>query len=368
MRRAALAALRAAGHAEPNPLVGCLIERDGQVLAIGHHRRFGQIHAEVDALSRCVALGHDPRGATMHVTLEPCCHTGKQPPCTDSILRAGIAKVVFAAFDPGEVSGGGAKILAQAGVRVSHDPSDPLATGLSQPFVHRLRTARPWVIAKWAQTVDGRIATRTGHSQWISNELSRRKVHHLRARIDAIITGLGTVHADDPLLTARGVSRQRRTAVRVVVDQHLDIPLHAKLVRTAHTTPTLIACDAAMAVSGLTADKRAALAEQGVGLLPTPGCLDRLDLQALLELLASEHKVSTVLVEAGSGLLGSMFEADLIDEAFVYIAPLLLGDEHAPAAAHGRAVERLDGGRPMRLIHTRRLGDDVELWYRRQAD
>ncbi len=359
--------MRAAGTAEPNPLVGCVIERGGEVLGIGHHHRFGGLHAEREALANCTDRGLSPRGATAHVTLEPCCHTGKQPPCTEALIAAGIARVVYARPDPGELSGGGAKILREAGIDVVLDESDPVARGLSEPFVQQLDTGRPWVIAKWAQTVDGRIATRTGQSQWISGELSRGRVHRLRARVDAILTGLGTVIADDPMLTARGVRRVRRTATRVVVDHHLDTPLNCRLVTSARETPSLIACDSAMASSELTTAKRAALADRGVEVMGVPGGregLHHIDLAQLLKQL-SARGCSTVMVEAGPGMLGSLFEANLVDEAWVYVAPLLLGDEQAPGAARGRAVPALEGGRPLRLVHTRRLGDDVELWYRR---
>ncbi len=362
--------MRAAGDAEPNPLVGCVIERNGVVLGIGHHRRFGDLHAERAALANCAANGNDPKDATAHVTLEPCCHTGKQPPCTEALIAAGIKRVVFARRDPGELSKGGAEILRAAGIDAVLDESDPVAFALSSAFIHHQLTGRPWVIAKWAQTVDGRIATRTGQSQWISNTLSRNRVHRLRSRVDAILTALGTVIADDPLLTARGVRRTRRTALRVVVDQHLDIALDRKLITTAHDVPTLIACDSAMAASGLTKEKRNQLETHNVEILGVhsgPQSLERMDLRELLTQLG-KRGICTVMIEAGPGLLGSLFEADLVDEAWVYIAPLLLGDEQAPGAARGRAVPSLaqDGGsRPLRLVHTRRLGDDVELWYRR---
>jgi diaminohydroxyphosphoribosylaminopyrimidine deaminase/5-amino-6-(5-phosphoribosylamino)uracil reductase len=314
--------------------------------------------------------GEDVRGATMYVTLEPCNHTGKQPPCVDAILAAGIARVVYARVDPGEASSGGAARLRQAGVEVERTGVSDLAVRASDPFFRRVGgsgTGRPWVIAKWAQTIDGRIATRTGESKWISGEASRRRVHRLRGRVDAVLTGLGTVVADDPTLTARGV-RVRRVAARVVVDTALDIPLESKLVRTAREAPVIVACDEAIAKASITKDKRQALQEAGVKLLGVPegdrrgNTKGMIDLELMLQGLLARG-ISTVLVEAGSGLVGSLMEQDLVDELRVYVAPLLLGDDMARSAAGGRVVDSLTSGRRFELLRVKRVGDDVELSY-----
>lgn len=364
---AARLALRAAGDVEPNPMVGAVVVRDGRVIGMGHHARFGQAHAERQALDDARARGHDPAGATVYCTLEPCRHHGKQPPCTDALLAARVARVVYASPDPGPVSSGGADLLRAAGVRAELDRSSPLASTLADPFIRRAQTGLPWVITKWAQTIDGRVATRSGQSQWISSEASRRRVHRLRARVCAILTGIGTVHADDPMLTARGVRRVRRVAQRVVVDPDLEIPLGAALVRTAREFPTLVACSKDLVDSGIADPKRAALEAAGVTLLGVPeqtGYPGRLRLDLLLESLASRHGVTNVLVEAGAGLIGSCFDQGLVCEAIVYIAPLLLGDAQAMSAARGRVAESLDRGLGFDLHRVKRIGHDLELTYR----
>lgn len=363
---AARAAMRGAGLVEPNPLVGAVVTRDQRILGVGHHGRFGGLHAEREAIAACRARGFDPRGGTIFVTLEPCRHHGKQPPCTEAIIEAGIERVVIARPDPHSESGGGAAVLRDAGIEVDYCDASELAIAISEPFVRRITTGLPWVIAKWAQTIDGRIATRTGESQWISGEGSRRRVHHLRARVDAILTGLGTVIADDPMLTARGVRRVRRVARRVVVDSLLDIAPEAALVRSADAVPTTIACAKDIAVAQIAVDQRERLEAMGVEIMGVPTRMDsRIDLRLMLRALADHHGIASVLVEAGPGLLGALFEADLVDEAVVYVAPLLLGDERARAVAEGRVAERLSEGRRLRLVRARRVGDDVELTYRR---
>ena len=302
----------------------------------------------------------------MWCTLEPCCHHGKQPPCTDALIEAGIARVIYARTDPGEVSRGGAEVLRTHRIAVELSTASPHATRLADPFIKRMRTGLPWVIAKWAQTIDGRVATRTGESQWISSEASRRRVHRLRARVDAIVCGIGTAMADDPLLTARGVRRVRRVARRVVVDTDLDLPVDARLVTTAHEVPTTIACARSLVSAEITASKRATLAAAGVDVLGVPEDIrGGIDLESLLKSLADDHGAATVMIEAGPGLLGAMFEAELIDEAVVHLAPLMLGDEFAKGVARGRVAASLTMGRRFRLVHAKPVGDDVELVYRK---
>jgi diaminohydroxyphosphoribosylaminopyrimidine deaminase/5-amino-6-(5-phosphoribosylamino)uracil reductase len=362
-------ALRGAGRVEPNPMVGAAIVRDGVVIGLGHHRVFGGLHAEREALADCRRRGNDPRGATVYVTLEPCMHFGKQPPCTDALIEAGVSRVVYARPDPAEVSGGGAGVLRAAGIHCEECRESPRAIAIAEPFVCRVRQGRPWVVAKWAQTIDGRIATRTGESKWISGERARRRVHRLRARVDAILTGIGTVLADDPMLTARGVLI-RRVAKRVVADTDLNLSPASALARTARDVPTIVACDEALLTAEIAAARREALLATGVKIIGVPPAqrgagASGLDLRALFQVLARDHGVATVLVEAGPGLLGSLFENDLIDEAVVHIAPMLLGDEMAKSVAVGRVAEHLNSARRFDLWRSKNLGGDVELTYRR---
>lgn len=366
---AARLALLGLGRVGDGALVGCVIARGDEVLGMGAHRRFGGRHAETRALASAVANGHDVRGATVYVTLEPCAHTGKQPPCTTALIDAGIGEVVYAASDPNEVARGGAEVLGAAGVRVRHSDASALATAVSAPFRQRVVEGRPWVIAKWAQTLDGRIATRAGDSQWISSASSRRRVHALRGRVDAILTGMGTVMADDPALTVRH-GRPRTTPMRIVLDPDLDIPLDRQLVRTARDVPTIVCCEEKLARSGISETKRAELAKAGVRILPCPADANgngRLDLRATMQRLYSAFGITTILVEGGAGLLGSLFEADVVDTAIAYIAPLLLGDELARSVAVGRVAPALSSGVKLRLARVRRVGEDVELTYCRSG-
>lgn len=364
---AARLALRALGRAEPNPLVGCVLVRDGAILGMGHHKQDGGPHAEAHALLDAARRGHSPAGATAYVTLEPCAVDGRQPSCAAALISARVARVIFARADPHPQKGGGAAVLRAAGIACEHSDASPLARGVGAPFAKRVTTGLPWTIAKWAQTIDGRVATRTGESRWISGELARARVHRLRGRVDAIITGIGTVLADDPLLTARGV-RPRRIALRVVADTDLDLPVTSQLARTARSFPTLAACDSAVASAEVFSGRRRALQDSGVQVLgvPSAGGARGIDLHELLRTLFSAHRVSTALVEAGPGILGAMLEQDLIDEAVVYIAPMVLGDDLAKAAAAGRVAPSLSHGRIFDLWRVRPLSGDVELTYRRR--
>lgn len=359
LRLAARAAARGFGHVEPNPMVGCVIGRnDGTILAIGHHRRFGGPHAEVEALNACAAADHDPRGATAWVTLEPCSHFGKQPPCCNALIRAGVARVVAARRDPHPVSAGGAERLASAGIRFDIVPCDQ-ALAVGDPFVKRIKTGLPWVIAKWAQTIDGKIADRFGASKWISCEASRRRVHAWRGRVDAILTAIGTVKADDPLLTARGV-RPRRIARRIVIDPRLEIPETSALVQSVRSAPLMIVADH---LEGDAALKRDRLVRAGAEVIEWSSRIDAIPLPMVLRSLTERHGVSTVLVEAGPGLLGRLFADHLVDEARVFISPKVLGDPTAPSAAQLRHAVPLAAAASLSLIRAGRCGRDALLCF-----
>jgi diaminohydroxyphosphoribosylaminopyrimidine deaminase / 5-amino-6-(5-phosphoribosylamino)uracil reductase len=355
LRRALQLAVRGQGRVEPNPLVGCVLVRAGRVLGVGWHRRFGGPHAEVEALAAC---GHRARDATAYVTLEPCCHTGKTPPCTDALLAAGIARVVAPLSDPDpRVAGQGFAALRAAGVQVDVGLLAEEATRLNAPFFKRIRTGRPWVILKWAQSLDGKIATACGDARWITDEACRGHAHRTRARVDALVVGIGTVRADDPLLTARG-TRLRRIATRVVLDGGLHTPLASQLVRTARNVPTLVFCDPAaprrreQALRAAGVDVQRVRADRRAGRRGTPLTLS---LPAVLDVLGA-RQMTTVMVEGGSQVLGSFVAAGLADECHVYIAPRLIGGDAAPGPLGGVGVARVADALNLQTAALRKLG------------
>ncbi len=328
LHRALELAERGRGYVEPNPLVGAALVREGQLIGEGWHQRYGEAHAEVNAIA---AAGEAARGATLYVTLEPCCHHGKTPPCTDAVLRAGITRVVAALADPfPEVAGKGAAQLRAAGVDVSLGLCEEEARRQNAPYLKLLATGRPYVHAKWAMTLDGKICTRTGDSKWISNPASRQRVHALRGRMDAIITGIGTALADNPSLTARPPGP--RVATRIVLDSTGRLPPGSELARTATFVPTVVATTRT--------DRLDALLAQGCEVLPLPAENGRPSLVALLDELG-RRRMTNVLVEAGAGVLGGLLDARAVDEVHVYVAPLLVGGSEARSPIGGRGVERL---------------------------
>ncbi len=353
---AARNASRGFGQVEPNPMVGAAIVKDDQIIGIGHHTKFGLLHAEREAIANARSRGFDPMGATLYCTLEPCSHFGKQPPCTQAVIEAGIAKVVIARKDPAKASAGGMQILQEAGVEVVVSEMSPNATRLSDPFIHKLETGRPWVIAKWAQTLDGRIATRSGESQWISNAQCRARVHRLRAKVDGIMIGIGTAIADDPMLTARDCRSVRKVAKRIILDTQGRLSQDSKLVQSARQYETIV-CTA----------NPTAFKSSGCEIIESPIVNDQLDLHATLMALADRFEITTLLVEAGPLVLGSLVEQDLINEAIVHIAPGILGDDQAKAVAAGRETPRLVDMRRFELIRSKQIENDIELHYRKIA-
>lgn len=359
---AARIAWRAAGLVEPNPLVGCVLVKDGRIIGMGHHRMFGGPHAEVNALADADLRGEDVSGSTAYVTLEPCSGAGKQPPCVDALVAARIARVVCARRDPHPKGLGGAERLMASGIAVEFTDASRAAIELSDPFVKRVTTGLPWTIVKWAQTIDGRASTRSGESKWISCERSRRRVHRLRARVDAVITAIGTLLADDPVLTARAGWTRRRAARRVVIDPGLEIPDSAQILGTLDEAPLTIVCgDQALRMQQR---KVAVLTAMGVEIVAI-GAEDEVSVDGVLRLLVQRHQATNVLIEAGPGLLGRLFQGDLVDETHVYLAPILLGDELAKPCVRGIVIERLSEGRRLALRRVKRIDDDVLMVYRR---
>lgn len=351
MKRAINLAHKGRGWVEPNPMVGCVIVRKDRVIGEGWHRRFAGPHAEIEALKACTG---NPKGATAYVSLEPCCHVGKTPPCTDALIQASIRRVVVALCDPRFPSGqNGIARLRRAGMKVDIGTEAMAAAELLAPYLTRACLHRPYVIAKWAQSLDGKLSTSSGDSRWISNESSRRFVHQVRARVDAILVGSRTAIADDPCLTARDVPLRRR-AKRIVLDTHLRLPLRGRLVETAREIPTLIFTAAQYAESS----KANRLQARGVHVEPCRTKGGRISPGAVLSRLA-QLEVTNLLVEGGPTILTTFFEAGVVDEAHVFTSPMLIGGHDAPSAIGGRGVRAVSGALRPRLIKTRRCGDDT---------
>lgn len=349
MRRALELAERGRGFVEPNPLVGAVVVRDGQIVSEGWHQKFGGPHAEVHALS---AAGSAARGATLVVTLEPCCHFGKTPPCTDAILQAGITRVVAAVRDPNpKVAGGGFAALRQAGIHVEEGVCDSAARRLNSPFFTLITKGRPRVHAKWAMSLDGKITTRAGHSQWISNEASRRIVHQLRGLMDCILVGINTALADDPQLTARPAGA--RVATRIVLDSQARLPATSKLAATAREVPTLVTV-----VETAPLDQREALGNLGCEVLILPKDHGHPSLPGLLAELGRRGH-SNLLVEGGGVVLGSFLDAGLIDEVHVFLAPKLIGGTNARTPIAGLGAETLGQALSLTGWETRMVEGDV---------
>ncbi len=348
MKQALRLARRSEGRVEPNPMVGCVIARGKRVLGTGYHRRFGGPHAEVNALAACSV---SPRGATAYITLEPCCYHGKTPPCTTALLDAEIGRVVVATTDPNpSVSGRGITTLRRAGVRVDTRLLTKEANDLIAPFRKLVTRGRPWVILKWAQSLDGKIATRTGDAQWISDENCRAHAHRTRGRVDAIIVGSGTVRLDDPLLTCR-VGRPRRSATRVVINSNLRTPINAKLIRTAREFPTWF-----FAARTAAAKHVRRFEEHGCRVTRVPATATGVSLPSVLAALGRAG-MTNVLVEGGGRLLGAFFDKHLVDEYHVYVAPCLIGGREAIGPLDGLGPRRVSDGLQMSAhVRPRTLG------------
>jgi diaminohydroxyphosphoribosylaminopyrimidine deaminase/5-amino-6-(5-phosphoribosylamino)uracil reductase len=350
MRRALAEAERGRGAVEPNPMVGAVVVRDGRMVGVGHHARFGGPHAEVNALAQA---GEAARGATLYVTLEPCCHVGKTPPCVEAVLQAGIARVVAAMSDPfPRVAGGGFAILRAAGVAVEVGLEGDAARRLNAPYLKRLVTGFPYVTAKWAMTLDGRTATGSRDSRWISGPRSRALVHELRGRVDAVAVGIGTALADDPQLTARPPGP--RQAVRLILDSSARLPIASQLARTAREVPVWIAVN-----DRAPADRRAVLTDLGCEILSFPG-LDSIPILPLLAELGRRGQTN-LLLEGGGGVLGAFLDAGQVDAVEVFLAPLVEGGTHPFTPARGRGVALMSAAKRLERHEVHLIDGDVHL-------
>lgn len=351
MQRALELATLGQGYVEPNPMVGCVIVEGAEIIGEGWHRRYGQAHAEIEALR---LAGHRAQGATMYVTLEPCCHQGKTPPCTRAVIQSGVRRVVIAQRDPfPKVNGGGVDELRAAGIEVEVGLLEAEAQRLNAPYLKLLETGRPWLIAKWAMTLDGKTATRVGSSRWISNPQSREIVHALRGRVDAIVVGRETARLDDPLLTARPPGP--RTALRVVIDTRGSLALDSQLVRTAREVPLLVA----VGMDASAADRHAfEAAGCEVFVCQAESHTERL--QELLRELG-RRRMTNVLVEGGGRLVGSLLDVGEIDEVHVFIAPKLIGGAAACTPIAGDGVDDIAQGLILDAPEWKQVGCDMYL-------
>lgn len=350
MARALQLARLGQGRVEPNPMVGAVVVRDGKIVGEGYHQVYGGPHAEVFALQQAGDLA---RGATLYVTLEPCCHHGKTPPCTDAIIKAGIRDVIAAASDPfPQVAGGGFSTLASVGIQVRIGVLRQETEQLNAPYYKLIRTGLPWVIAKWAMTLDGKIATATGESKWISGEESRRMVHELRGRVDGILVGIGTVLADDPLLTARPAGP--RVANRMVLDTNLQTPMSSQLVKTASQAPVLL-------VHASHNDKRVAeLSGVGCECIRINAASRAESIQQLLKELG-RRRMTNLLVEGGAAALGSFFDAKAVDEVWTFIAPKWIGNSSAKSPLSGIGVNSISPISQLEDVSCQTVGQDTLL-------
>lgn len=352
MEEALAMARKGLGMTSPNPAVGAVIVRGGKIVARGYHAYAGADHAEVMALR---ALGFDAQGCDLYTTLEPCDHQGRTGPCTEAILRSGIRRVIVGAADPNPlVRGRGLRRLRRAGVAVTEGVLEPECRRLNEAFNFAIVQGRPFVVLKAALSWDGRIATSSGESRWISSKASRSEAHRLRSELDAVLVGVGTILADDPRLTARIPGG--RDPVRIILDSSLRTPLSSEVVRTARTTRTIIAT-----TSGPPARRKKALESLGVEVLEVAeDRASRVDLCALLEAL-HQRELNSILVEGGARVHGAFVDARLVNKVVLFLAPLVIGGERAPSVVGGRGARSLREALALERVDARPLGRDFVL-------
>ena len=344
-------AIKGEGFTSPNPMVGAVVVKESQVVGSGYHRKVGKPHAEVHAID---AAGERAKDATLYVTLEPCNHTGRTPPCTRKIIEAGIKRVVIAMLDPNrEVVGGGAEFLNQQGIQVTTGIRHKQARKLNEAFVKYVRTGRPFVIAKCAATLDGRIATRTGDSRWVTGEKARRFVHRLRHAVDGIMVGINTIRADNPSLTSRLPDGRGQDPVRVILDTHLSISPEAKLLRQSSTADTILVVGEALAQ-----DKKTALEKEGVRVIQSALQNGLIDLRALMDQLGA-MEISSLLIEGGSRVLASAFGAGIVNKVFFFFGPKILGGDDGVPICSGPGAKLMSQSIAVGDINVQRFDDDV---------
>ena len=368
MRRAIELAKKGGGYVHPNPLVGCVVVKDGEIIAEGYHEKYGEFHAERNALLRCQS---EIKCASLYVTLEPCCHYGKTPPCTEIIIEKGIKKVFVGILDPNPlVAGKGVKILQDAGIEVEVGLCEDEIRELNKVFLKYISTKRPYVIMKTAMTLDGKIAAFTGDSRWVTNEESRKMVHQLRSEMAAVIVGIGTVLADDPMLNVR-LAGNPHQPIRIVVDSNIRIPIDSQLVNTAREYRTIVACchfDRSVA-------ERSEVEKSLINDNEQKGFLDKLEMTGveLLECQSNKNHVNindlmsklgamgidSLLLEGGGTLNAAFLEAGCVDEVWAFIAPKIIGGEGAKTPVSGNGIEKMSNAIQLQNIDIQNINGDI---------
>ena len=347
MKMALELAQKGMGFTAPNPMVGAVIVKNGRIIGQGYHRKYGELHAEREALAVCT---EEPKGASIYVTLEPCCHYGKQPPCVNAILEAGIRRVIIGSSDPNPlVAGKGIRILKDHGIEVTENILKEECDKLNEAFFYYIQNKKPYVVMKYAMTMDGKIAAYTGESKWVTGEAARIHVQEQRLKYTGIMVGVGTVLADDPMLTCR--LENSRNPVRIICDSHLRTPLTSKIVRTAETIPTILAS------SSKDQQKIKNYEELGCQVLYVPEKNGHIDLNRLMELLGAA-KIDSILLEGGGSLNWSALESGIVQKVQTYIAPKLFGGEEAKTPVEGKGFPDPASAVLLKNSEIIRLGDD----------
>lgn len=370
MRRAIKLAKKGSGHVNPNPLVGAVIVRDGEIIGEGYHECYGQLHAERNAIANAKKRGNSLEGSTIYVTLEPCCHYGKTPPCTEAIIEEKIARVVVGSDDPNPlVSGKGFQMLREKGIEVIPHFLKEECDAMNHVFFHYIRTGTPYVAMKYAMTMDGKIACYTGDSKWVTGEESRAHVQTLRNHYKGIMAGIGTVLADDPMLNCR--IEGGRDPIRIIADSHLRIPMDSQLVRTAGQQPLIVAC-----LPDADEEKVAQLQEKGVEVLRIPGVTtaditeeqkEVISLPVLMKELGA-RKIDGILLEGGGQLNESALQAGIVDRIYCYIAPKIFGGAQAKTPVEGQGLTRAADAWQFKRIGMQEFGQDILLEYEKAQE
>ncbi len=371
MRRAIELAKKGGGFVHPNPLVGCVVVKDDQVIAEGYHEKYGEFHAERNALTNCQS---ETKGALLYVTLEPCCHYGKTPPCTKIIIEKGIKKVFVGILDPNPlVAGKGVKILQNAGIEVEVGICENEIRELNKVFLKYITTKRPYVIMKTAMTLDGKIAAHTGDSKWVTNEESRKMVHELRSEMAGVVVGINTVIADNPMLNCR-LDGNYHQPIRIVVDSNLRIPIDSQLVKTAKEYRTIVACRhfdrseaerSEVEKSSLNVNKQKGFLDsqqtlemRGLEVIHCASKDGHVDINDLMTQLGA-HGIDSLLLEGGGTLNAAFLEAGCVDEVWAFIAPKIIGGSDAKTPVAGKGIDRMCDAIKLQDIDIQNINGDI---------